>query len=78
VIYLPIAMDIAAERVREAERRSLAAVAGRVEFGGAPGAPRRPSRARALLAGSVRALGDATHTASEAFCAAASRIEGAH
>jgi hypothetical protein len=76
VIYLPLAIEIANERTREAERWALIAAAGRVGFGGSPLEPRRPNRARALIARPVRALSDATHAVSEVACSAATRIEG--
>jgi hypothetical protein len=76
VIYLPLAIEIANERTREAERWALAAAAGRIGFAGSPLEPRRPRRARALIAVPVRALSDATHALSEAACTAATRIEG--
>jgi len=77
VIYLPVALELANERTREAERHALIAAAGRVAFDDPSGSPRRPSRARAILAMPVRAVSDASHALSEAACSAASRIEGA-
>ena len=77
MIYLPLAIEIANERSREAEHRALIAAAGRADFAGSPVAPRRPNRARTLIARPVRVLSDATHAFSEAACSAAIRIEGA-
>jgi hypothetical protein len=76
VIYLPIAIEIANDRVREAEHRALIAAVGGVAPGGL-GSPQRPNRARSLIALPVRAFSDASHALSEAACSAATRIEGA-
>ena len=74
MIYLPLAHEIAMERSEEARRRALAA--GRSMASGGANEPRRPNRARTLLARPVRALSDASHAVSEAACSAATRIEG--
>lgn len=77
MIYLPIALDIANERTREAQRLALAYLAGEIDDDGHPTGPRRPSWARALLARPVRAFSNASHAVSEVACTAATRIEGA-
>ncbi len=74
MIYLPLAIEIANDRSREAakyvQQREMARAA-------APSrGPRRPNPLRALAARPVRALGDASHALSEAACLAAIRIEG--
>ena len=76
MIYLPLAIELANDRAREAERHALAALAGHVASSGGPVGPRRPSRARRLIARPVRAFSDASHAVSEAACTAARRIEG--
>jgi hypothetical protein len=76
VIYLPLALEIANDRTREAERLALAWLAGQVDDFGQPTKPRRPSRARALIARPVRAFSNASHAVSEVACSAATRIEG--
>jgi hypothetical protein len=77
VIYLPLALDIANERTREAKHIALMASARSASPAGKPDDPRRPNRARQLIALPVRALSDASHALSEVACVAASRIEGA-
>ena len=77
MMYTVIALDIARERVREADRNRLANEARRARAQAAP--PRRPgdpSQLRVALARPVRALSDASHALSEVACTAASRIEG--
>ena len=76
MMYLPIAIEIANDRAREAQKRALVAAVKGVDFAG-PGAPRRPSRVRTALAFPVHAFSDASHALSEAACSAATRIEGA-
>ncbi len=72
-----VALDLAKDRMREerdwASQSSLAREAGRL--GGPARPPRRPSF-RVLLAGPVRAFGDAAHGLSDVACVVASRIEG--
>jgi hypothetical protein len=72
MIYLPLAIEIANDRMREAEReaqrRELARVAAP-----APRGPGRPNPLRALVA---RPLSNASHAVSEAACTAATLIEG--
>jgi hypothetical protein len=74
MIYLPLAIEIANERVREAEQLALHREAARAAA--AQQGPRRPNRLRSLAARPVRALSDATHALSEVACTAATRIEG--
>ncbi|MFN8629786.1 MAG: hypothetical protein U0838_05510 [Chloroflexota bacterium] len=74
-MYLPIAVELANDRTREAKRRALVTEARRAALG-VPNAPRRPNRARSLIALPVRALSDASHAVSEVACTAATRIEG--
>jgi hypothetical protein len=76
VLYLPLAMELANERAREAERLARAAAFRRAGETGSPVGPRRPNRARALAALPVRAFSDASHALSEVACSAATRIEG--
>lgn len=76
MIYLPIALEIASDRAREARHLALVAAAGHVAVGGPDLPPRGPHRARSRIAGAVRAFGDASHALSEAACTVASRIEG--
>ena len=76
MLYLPIAMEIANERAREARQLALIAAARRAAATGGPLCPRRPNRARVLIARPMRALSDASHAFSEAACSAASAIEG--
>ena len=75
MIYLPLALEIANDRTREARHRALIASA-HADFAGSPLLPGRPNRARALIARPVRAVSDATHAISEVACSAATRIEG--
>lgn len=77
MIYTVIALDIARERVREADRVRLVREARAAHAQATP--PRRPSgpsQARALIARPIRAFSDASHALSEAACTAATRIEG--
>ena len=76
MLYFLIAMELANERAREARQRALIAAAGHVASTGGPLGPRRPNRARLLIARPVRALSDASHAFSEAACSAATAIEG--
>ena len=79
MIYLPLAIEIANERSREAEhlaRTAALVAASRAAASGVSTPPRRPSRARALIATPFRAFSDASHAVSEAACTAATRIEG--
>ncbi|HEY4751965.1 MAG TPA: hypothetical protein VIH37_01695 [Candidatus Limnocylindrales bacterium] len=76
MLYFLIAMELANERAREARQRALIAAAGHVASTGGPLGPRRPNRARVLIARPVRALSDASHAFSEAACSAATAIEG--
>jgi hypothetical protein len=76
VIYMPLAIEIANDRAREAELFIRRREAAREASAAAPRDPRRPSRVRELAARPVRALGDASHALSEAACSAATRIEG--
>jgi hypothetical protein len=76
VIYLPLAVEIANDRAREAERVALAWLAGQVDDFGNPRDPRRPNRARMLIALPVRVFSDVSHAISEVACTAATRIEG--
>lgn len=77
MIYLPLAIEIANDRSREASHRALVASLSGAGFG-QPGSPRRrPNRARTLIALPVRAFSDASHALSEVACSAATRIEGA-
>ena len=75
--YGMIALDVARERSREA-----ADVARRErqirEFRAArhPAEPRRPWRARGVVAGPVRAFSDLMYAVAKAACTAASLIEG--
>lgn len=76
MIYLPIAIELAKERTRDLERRALAAEAASLAMSADPRGPRRPSRVRHALARAFRAMSGASHTLSDAACAAATRIEG--
>jgi hypothetical protein len=77
MIYTVLALEVARDRAREADRLALARVAGHVNVHPEPDRdPRRPGRIRALAARPVRSFGDASHALSEAACSAARRIEG--
>lgn len=76
MIYLPLALELANDRVREARREALAHAAGHVASSGNADGPRRPSRARRLVARPVRIVSNASFALSEAACTAARRIEG--
>jgi hypothetical protein len=75
--YGLVALDLANDRMREEmERTARHAVAREAGRMGGPARPPRRSSVRALLAGPVRAFGDAAHSLSHVAGAAASRIEG--
>ncbi len=74
-MYLPLAIEIANDRTREAEMVARRREAGRAAAG-SPEGPRRPSRVRRLAARPFSALADATHAMSEAATTAATLIMG--
>lgn len=76
-MYTVIALDIARERQREADRARLAREVRRARD--QAGSPQRfggPNPFRALAARPIRAISDASHALSEVTCTAATRIEG--
>jgi hypothetical protein len=78
MLYTVIALQIADERSREADRIRLAHQF-RAGAAGSPELPRpgRGTGLRAAVARPVRALGSAAGAFADAACSAASRIEGA-
>ena len=78
MLYTIIALDIAAERSREADRIRLARLARASAAGTVRRPPSRPGWGiRGIVARPVRALGSAAGAVADAACAAATRIEGA-
>lgn len=78
MLYTIIALEIAAERSREADRIRLARLARASSAGMVRRAPSRLDRGiRAIVARPVRALGSAAGAVADAACSAATRIEGA-
>jgi HAMP domain-containing protein len=77
VLSTIIALEIAADRSREADRIRLARIARAAAAGSFRRPPSRPGRGlRAVVARPVRALGSAAEAVAEAACSAATRIEG--
>ena len=77
MLYTIIALQLADERAREADKLRLARLARSTAVGSPSGRSTGPGRGiRAIVARPVRAIGSAAGAVADAACTAASRIEG--
>ena len=75
--YGIIALDLARERARDAERAAVRARLAREAAEARRSVqPAQPGALRRLAATPLRAFSDVTHAVSEVACSAATRIEG--